>query len=153
MRLEPKNLFMGLLGSPIVGGVIMMALRPMFFGGQFGIQIEQTIALCLDIAFFLSFIGIPLLLVLTRTGWLKFLGFLGAGIVAGVLVVFICSFGHDISNRFPSEVTDSYLSYVFCTSILVSLLVWAISALSYLIDRLRGIERMVIPPLNKGTQK
>jgi len=143
MKLEPKNLFFGLLGSPIVGGVIMSALRPIFFGGLYVIQIEQTILFCLNIAFFLSFIGIPLYLVLTRIGGLNFLGFLGAGIIAGGIVVFIFRIGNKLSASFPIEVTNSLLFYVFLTSILVALLVWAIGTLSYLIDRLRGIERIL----------
>ncbi len=143
MRLEPKNLLMGLWFSPLLSSILMLVFRPIFFDGEFEIHIEQIVLLYLYIGFFLTFIGGPFFLLLTRLGWLNPIGFFGAGICVGFIMVIIFKFGRYLSYYFPENVTDIYLSYIFITSIVVALLVWAISFLSYLIDRLRGIERIL----------
>lgn len=143
MKLEPKNLLMGLWFSPLLSSILMSVFHPMFFGGEFEIHIAQVVLLCLYIGFFLLFIGCPFFLLLTRFNWLNPMGFLGAGTIAGFLMVLIFRFGYGLSRHFPDEVTDAYLFYIFITSVVVALLVWVISVLSYLIDRLRGIERIL----------
>lgn len=140
MKLHPHNIYLGILGSSVVSGLIILVLRPYILGHQFAIDFELWIRASLFVGALFVFIGMPFIHILVRKGWLNILGILGAGILVGVMLVLINRFGYLVSDRFLETGSVPHLTYVFLSCVISSLLLWLIGTLSYLIDRLRGIE-------------
>jgi len=81
-----------------------------------------------------------LLRLLVRHNLLHFVGFTGAGVIAGVVIALLYLFASHVLSWFPPATMMS-MAYVFCSAVVVAWSVWLMSLVIEIIDLRRGVTR------------
>jgi hypothetical protein len=135
-QMQFRSLFYGLWFGPVLGAILITAVRPMLYGGPFWFDLNASLRNIGVVYLYGAVIGYPLFLLLVRYNKLHFVGFTGAGVIAGVVVVALYLFANRVLHWFD-VVNAISIADVFCSAIVVSWSVWLVSRVSEFIDRKR----------------
>lgn len=138
MLIRFRSIFYGMWVGALVGGVLVTVLRPVIFGGVAWLDVSaamrNTAVYVLPFVVAASFTLLPLLVRYKR---LDFVGFTGAGAVAGVFVSALYLLAHRTLDWF-SEASTTSIAYVLCSAVIVAWSVWAGSRVAEFIHRRSG---------------
>lgn len=130
--MQLRSIMYGMLFGALVGGVLVTSLRQMFLGQPLWLDVasvmRNTAVYVLPLVVVAS---VSLLRVLVRHRLLHFVGFTGAGVVAGGVVTAFYLLANLTLGWFPA-VTTVAMTYVFFSAVVVA---WSIWLISMLLDR------------------
>lgn len=139
--MQLRSILYGMWFGALLGGMLVTALRNLFYGETLwldaGAMMRNTAVYVLPFVVIASF---TLLCLLVRHSLLHFVGFTGAGVIAGVVITLLYLFANRVLSWFPPATTVS-MTYVFCSAVVVAWSVWLMSLVIELIDLRRGATR------------
>jgi hypothetical protein len=137
-RMQVRSVFYGLWLGALIGGVLVTAIRPVFYEDAPWLDVNAIMRNSTIYVFpFVVVASFTLLRVLVRHNKLHFFGFTSAGIFAGVIVSFLYLLAYRILSWF-SEPTMTSAAYVFCSAVVVAWTIWAVGWVAEFIDRKRS---------------